>query len=566
MRGLMSDPSGRIIDLPIRSSFREGLSVLEYFISTHGARKGLADTALRTADSGYLTRRMIDVAQDVVVHAGSCVGEHDPVPGIWIRTRGDDALLASLEERLTGRWSAAAIADPSTGEVIIGADEEITQTLAQRVLEAGIEEVFVRSPFACQAKRGICQRCYGRSLATGRLVEEGVAIGIIAAQSIGEPGTQLTMRTFHTGGVAGLDITSGLPRVEEIFEARVPKGLAIISEIDGVVTVSRSGDQRILSVTSTSHITEEYELPEGYELQVEDGDDVRIDQVIAAPPEDAGETSLPAVPVLSTADGKIEFVREGGRRRPKAIRVTGEIVERRDYPVPAQARLRAEGGEFVTAGEQLTEGSLNPHEVLTILGPEVCQLYLVDEVQRVYRSQGVNINDRHIEVIVRQMMRRVEITSAGATDWLEGERVERNEFEQVVARLVADGMTPPEARPVLLGVTKASLETDSFLSAASFQETTRVLTEAAIAGRTDHLVGLKENVIIGKLIPARAQITVERPEPIAEIAMPESLLLPFIFDFERQEAIIGEAPSVFEPTDDMKAELAGATSFVAEPS
>jgi DNA-directed RNA polymerase subunit beta' len=313
-------------------------------------------------------------------------------------------------------------------------------------------------------------------------------------------------------------------------------------------------------------VTEEYELPEQYELQVADGDDVRVDQLLASPPEESEESTLPAVPILSTADGKIEFVREGGRSRPKAIRVSGEIVDRRDYAVPANARLRAEGGEFVTAGEQLTEGSLNPHDVLTILGPEVCQLYLVDEVQRVYRSQGVNINDRHIEVIVRQMMRRVEITSAGDTDWLEGERVDRNEFEQVVARLVADGRTPPEARPVLLGVTKASLETDSFLSAASFQETTRVLTEAAIAERTDHLVGLKENVIIGKLIPARAKITVERPEPIAEIAMPESLLLPFIFDFERQEAIIGEAPSVFEPTEDMKAELAGATSFVAEPS
>jgi DNA-directed RNA polymerase subunit beta' len=571
MRGLMSDPSGRIIDLPIRSSFREGLSVLEYFISTHGARKGLADTALRTADSGYLTRRMIDVAQDVVVQLGSCVEEGHPVPGIWLRSRADDALLASLEERLTGRWTAAAIADPETGEVLVGADEEITESLAKRIVEAGIEEAFVRSPFACQAKRGICQRCYGRSLATGKLVEEGVAIGIIAAQSIGEPGTQLTMRTFHTGGVAGLDITSGLPRVEEIFESRVPKGLAIITEIDGVVSVSRSGDQRVLTVTSTRSVTEEYELPEGYELQVENGDEVRIDQLLAAPPtakegEETAESKLPAVPLLSTADGTIEFVRDSGRRRPKALRVTGVITEQREYPVPANARLRVEGGEFVTAGEQLTEGSLNPHEVLSILGPDVCQLYLVDEVQKVYRSQGVNINDRHIEVIVRQMMRRVEVTNAGDTDWLEGERVERNEFEQVVAQLVAEGRTPPEAHPVLLGVTKASLETDSFLSAASFQETTRVLTEAAIAGKTDHLVGLKENVIIGKLIPARAKITVERPAPIAEIAMPESLLLPFTFDFERQEILVGETPTVFSPTDDMKAELAGATSFVAEPT
>jgi DNA-directed RNA polymerase subunit beta' len=374
------------------------------------------------------------------------------------------------------------------------------------------------------------------------------------------------MRTFHTGGVASsLDITSGLPRVEEIFEARVPKGQAIISEIEGMVTITRSGDQRVLNVQSTRSISEQVQLPEGYEVTVEDGAQVEADQVLAAPQADT-TSDLPMVPLKSPAFGRVEFVRTGNRRRPTALKVTGEIIDKREYPVPANSRLRVEGGEFVKVGEQLTEGSLNPQDVLAILGPEAVQLYLVDEVQKVYRSQGVNINDRHIEVIVRQMMRRVEITSAGATDWLEGERVERNEFEQVVARLVGDGMTPPEARPVLLGVTKASLETDSFLSAASFQETTRVLTEAAIAGRTDHLVGLKENVIIGKLIPARAQITVERPEPIAEIAMPESLLLPFIFDFERQEAIIGEAPSVFEPTDDMKAELAGATSFVAEPS
>ena len=566
MRGLMSDPSGRIIPLPIRSSFRDGLTVLEYFISTHGARKGLADTALRTADSGYLTRRMIDVAQDVIVQSASCAPEGGPIPGIWIRHRPGEALLAGMEERLAGRWSAAAIADPETGEVIVEADEEITDADAARIVAAGVEEVFVRSALACTAERGICQRCYGRSLASGKLVEEGVAIGIIAAQSIGEPGTQLTMRTFHTGGVAssGMDITSGLPRVEEIFEARNPKGQAIIAEIDGVAGVTRNGDQRVLTLTSKQTISEEYELPEGFEVLVADGDEVRADEVLAEPSGDA-ESSVPMVPLKSLADGKVQFVRTGNRRRPTALKVVGEHEDTREYPVPASARLRVEGGEFVRAGEQLTEGSLNPHDVLRIQGQEAVQLYLTDEVQRVYRSQGVNINDRHIEVIVRQMVRRVRIVDPGDTDLLEDELLDSNDFRRVQVALTAEGKTPPTVEPVLLGVTKASLSTDSFLAAASFQETTRVLTEAAIAGKIDRLHGLKENVIIGKLIPARAQITVERPTPIAEIAMPESLMLPFTFDFERQEIVLGEAPSVFEPTDEMRAQLTGATSYVAEP-
>ena len=565
MRGLMSDPTGRIIELPIRSSFREGLSVLEYFISTHGARKGLADTALRTADSGYLTRRMIDVSQDIVVQPGSCVGEHDPIPGIWVRLRENETLLASLAERLTGRWAAAAIVDPNTGEILVEPNQEITEPLANRVAEAGVTEAFVRSALACQLARGICQMCYGTSLATGRLVEEGVAIGIIAAQSIGEPGTQLTMRTFHTGGVASsLDITSGLPRVEEIFEARVPKGQAIISEIEGVVTLTRSGDQRVLQVQSTRSVSEQIALPEGYDVTIEDGAQVEIDQVIATP-EEGVESDLPMVPLKSPAFGRVEFIRTGNRRRPTALRVTGEIIDKRDYPVPANSRIRVEGGEFVKAGEQLTEGSLNPQDVLAIMGPEAVQLYLVDEVQKVYRSQGVNINDRHIEVIVRQMMRKLRVEEPGDTDLLPEELLERAEFEAISSQLIAEGKTPPTVVPVLLGVTKASLSTDSFLAAASFQETTRVLTEAAMSGRTDRLHGLKENVIIGKLIPARAKITVERPTPIAEIAMPESMLLPFIFDFERQEALIGETSSVFATPDGMKAELAGVASYVAEP-
>ncbi|MPZ98772.1 MAG: DNA-directed RNA polymerase subunit beta' [Dehalococcoidia bacterium] len=569
MRGLMSDPSGRIIDLPIRSSFREGLSVLEYFISTHGARKGLADTALRTADSGYLTRRMIDVSQDVVVQHVSCVAEGDPIPGIWFQERAEAGLLAGMQERITGRWAASPVAHPETGEVLVEADQEITDVLGRKVIEAGVEQVHVRSPLTCQSRRGICQRCYGRSLATGRLVEEGVAIGIIAAQSIGEPGTQLTMRTFHTGGVAGTDITSGLPRVEEIFEARVPKGQATISEIDGVTQVVRTADQRMITVSSTETFIDEYDLPEKFELLVEDGDQVAADQVLAQPPEDAdgdGDSNLPVVPLTAALDGKVEFVRDGRRRRPVQLRVTSTIVDTREYPIPASARVRVESGEYVRAGDQLTEGSLDPQDILSILGPEAVQMYLVDEVQRVYRSQGVNINDRHIEVIVRQMMRKVRIEEVGDSETLlPTELLDRQDFEVLNAKVLAEGGTPATAVPVLLGVTKASLSTDSFLAAASFQETTRVLTDAAMSGATDHLRGLKENVIIGKLIPARAQITVERPQPIAEIAMPESLLLPFIFDFERQEALIGETPSVFQPSAEMTAELAGVSSYVAEP-
>ena len=567
IRGLMSDPTGRIIDLPIRSSFREGLSVLEYFISTHGARKGLADTALRTADSGYLTRRMIDVAQDVVVQPGSCVEDGAPIPGMHLRTRAEAGLLASLEERLNGRWAAESVAHPETGEVLVGADEEITSEIAHAIVESGLEEVRVRSALTCETKRGICQLCYGRSLATGQLVEEGVAIGIIAAQSIGEPGTQLTMRTFHTGGVAGLDITSGLPRVEEIFEARVPKGQAVISEIDGVVTVSRDGDTRMINVTSTDTSIEEYELPEGFDPLVEDGAEVGADHVLAAMPEDkAEESDVPAVPLTTSIAGKLTYIKDGRKKRPKSFKVTAVEADIREYQIAAAARIRVESGEFVRLGEQLTEGSLNPQDVLAIMGPETVQLYLVDEVQRVYRSQGVNINDRHIEVIVRQMMRKIRIDEPGDTDLLPEELMDRHEFEELLIELAADKKKQlPVASPVLLGVTKASLSTDSFLAAASFQETTRVLTEAAISGKTDRLRGLKENVIIGKLIPARAKITVERPTPIAEIAMPESLLLPFIFDFERQEALLGEESSVYAPGEEITAELAGATPFVAEP-
>ena len=576
MRGLMSDPSGRIIDLPIRSSFREGLSVLEYFTSTHGARKGLADTALRTADSGYLTRRMIDVAQDVIVLDEDCAQDGDELGGIWLRERAEQGLLASLEERMTGRWTASPVAHPETGELILDANEEIDEETAQRIIEARVEQVQVRSPLSCTSRRGVCQRCYGRSLATGELVEQGVAIGIIAAQSIGEPGTQLTMRTFHTGGVAGgLDITSGLPRVEEIFEARVPKGQAVIAEIDGIAEVQRDGDMRAVVVRNTETFTEQIDLPEELELLVAEGDNVDPETVLAqsteqkdAPPpkgRSRRKPPPPAVQLTSELGGHVEFVREGRKRRPVALRLVADVTDEREYPVPASARIRVESGEHVRAGQQLTEGALNPQDVLAILGPAEVQVYLVDEVQKVYRSQGVNINDRHIEVIVRQMMRRVSIEDPGDSDFLPQEAVDRHDFEREVTRIEGEGGTPPSASPMLQGVTRASLSTDSFLAAASFQETTRVLTEAAIEGKTDHLRGLKENVIIGKLIPARAPITVERPVPIAEIPIPESLLLPFIFDFERPELLDGEEESLAELMQAEPGELALAGAYVAEP-
>jgi len=332
------------------------------------------------------------------------------------------------------------------------------------------------------------------------------------------------------------------------------------------VTVSRDGDPRMIAVTSTDTSIEEYELPEGFEPLVEDGAEVGADHVLAAMPEEDAESSdVPAVPLTTTIAGKVSYIKDGRKKRPKGFKVTAVEADVREYQIPAAARMRVEGGEFVKAGEQLTEGSLNPQDVLAIMGPEAVQLYLVDEVQRVYRSQGVNINDRHIEVIVRQMMRKVRIDEPGDSELLPEELMEWHEYESMRAELEAAGKQPPTVSPMLLGVTKASLSTDSFLAAASFQETTRVLTEAAISGKTDHLRGLKENVIIGKLIPARAKITVERPTPIAEIAMPESLLLPFIFDFERQEALIGEESSVYAAGEEITAELAGAAPFVAEP-
>ncbi len=426
MRGLMADPSGRIIDLPIKANFREGLTVLEYFISTHGARKGLADTALRTADSGYLTRRLVDVAQDVIVREEDC-GTNEGIEVSEIKD-GTEA-IENLFDRISGRYAIEDIVHPKTGEVIVKADSEISDDAATEIINAGIEKVKIRSVLTCRTRHGVCKKCYGRNLATGHQVDIGEAVGIIAAQSIGEPGTQLTMRTFHTGGVAGDDITQGLPRVEELFEARKPKGQAIISENDGVVTIKEVKGRREVEVVADDGTKQTYQLPYGARLKVRDGD-------------------------------RIE------------------------------------------AGDEITEGSVNPHELMKIKGIRAVQMYLLHEVQRVYRLQGVEINDKHIEVIIRQMMRKVKVEDAGDTELLPGGLVDIYEFEEENKRIEELGGEPATAKVVLLGITKASLATDSFLSAASFQETTRVLTEAAIKGKVDPLMGLKENVIIGKLVPA----------------------------------------------------------------
>jgi DNA-directed RNA polymerase subunit beta' len=531
MRGLMSDPSGRIIELPIKSNFREGLSVLEYFISTHGARKGLADTALRTADSGYLTRRLIDVAQDVITLEDDC----GTLAGVWLTEPQDKAVLESLRERIIGRFAASTMADPASGEVIVERNEEITAAKADALLAAGHERVHVRSALTCAAVRGICALCYGISPATGLIVTPKQAVGIVAAQSIGEPGTQLTMRTFHTGGVyvAGGEITTGLPRVTELFEARVPKNKAIISEIDGVVEVSRESDVRHIRVVSSELYSDRYDLPKGVEVLVKEGQQVESGTVLARSPEPAGEeegakkkssrskkadkTDSLVTQVIARLPGRVTI------DKSNRISILYEEREEREYAVPAAGRVRVEPGEYIRAGQQLTDGPLDPQDILRIQGPEAVQLYLVEEVQKVYRNQGVNINDKHIEVIVRQMMRKVIIDSPGDTTMLPGEYIDRFEYEEANKKVFAEGGEPATAVPVLLGVTKASLNTSSFLAAASFQETTRVLTEAAISGKTDHLMGLKENVIIGKLIPARATIDLP-PRPVEELRAPRHLL------------------------------------------
>ena len=503
MRGLMSDPKGRIIDLPIKSSFREGLTTLEYFISTHGARKGLADTALRTADSGYLTRRLIDVSQEVITLEHDC----GTIEGAWLSARPEDPLFSPLEESIQTRIAAAPVFHPSTNQLLIDRNEEIGAEQVQAVMEAGITEVYVRSALSCEAIRGICQLCYGRLPATGGLVGMGEAVGIIAAQSIGEPGTQLTMRTFHTGGVAGLDITSGLPRVEELFEARVPKGYAVLADIDGVVAVEDDLEGRRLRVISREEYREDYSLPSDFQLLVGDGQHVEagvsLAHALSGPAGEAEGGEEEAAPaIVANISGRVEIGPES-----LSLSIVWVDIEERQHVVPASAYIMVEDGAAVKAGDALTAGPLNPHDILRIRGKEELQRYLVGEVQKVYRSQGVNIHDKHIEVILRQMLRRVQVDTPGDAEFIPGQIVDRFEFQDKNAKVLAEGGEPATAKSVLLGVTRASLLTDSFLAAASFQETTRVLTEAAANGARDRLLGLKENVIIGRLIPARANIS-----------------------------------------------------------
>ena len=437
MRGLMADTAGRTIELPIKSNFREGLDVLEYFMSAHGARKGMSDTALRTADSGYLTRRLVDVSQELIIHDSDCAAEGKEIPGMYVKAFMDgNEEIESLQERITGRFSCEDLKDKD-GNIIVKANHMITPKRAERVMKKAVDEngepldtVKIRTILTCKCKNGVCAKCYGANMATGEAVQVGEAVGIIAAQSIGEPGTQLTMRTFHTGGVAGDDITQGLPRVEELFEARKPKGLAIITEFAGTATISDTKKKREIIVTN--------------------------DQ-------------------------------------------TGES---KAYLIPYGSRIKIQDGVHLEAGDELTEGSVNPHDILKIKGLRAVQDYMIQEVQRVYRLQGVEINDKHIEVIVRQMLKKIRIEERGDTEFLPGTMVDVLEFNEVNEQMEAEGKEPATGEQIMLGITKASLATESFLSAASFQETTKVLTEAAIKGKVDHLIGLKENVIIGKHIPA----------------------------------------------------------------
>ena len=458
MRGLMADTTGHTIELPIKSNFREGLNVLEYFLSAHGARKGLSDTALRTADSGYLTRRLVDVSQDLIIRETDCC-EGKEIPYMEIRSFMDgNEVIEDLQERITGRYIAETITDPDTGEVVVKANHMCTPKRAAAVMKVlnktGRKSVKIRTVLSCKSHIGVCAKCYGANMATGQPVQGGEAVGIIAAQSIGEPGTQLTMRTFHTGGVAGGDITQGLPRVEELFEARKPKGLAIITEFGGVVSVKDTKKKREITVTDES-----------------------------------------------TGNSKT-------------------------YLIPYGSRIKVTEGQVLEAGDELTEGSINPHDILKIKGVRAVQDYMIQEVQRVYRLQGVEINDKHIEMIVHQMLKKVKVEESGDSDVLPGVSMDVLEFNEMNEKLIAEGKKPAEGKQVMLGITKASLATDSFLSAASFQETTKVLTEAAINGKVDHLIGLKENVIIGKPIPAGTGMKRYRQVKLdSELAAPEDELV-----------------------------------------
>ncbi len=468
MRGLMAAPNGKIMELPVTSNFREGLTVMEMFLSTHGARKGMTDTALKTADSGYLTRRLVDVAQDVIIRETDCGSDR----GLAISAiKEGNEVIETLEERMLGRYAQRSVKHPETGEVLVARNEIITEDIARKIVEAGIEEITIRSAFTCDTKHGVCKYCYGRNLATGSEVEVGEAVGTIAAQSIGEPGTQLTMRTFHTGGVAGDDITQGLPRIQEIFEARNPKGVATISEVAGEVV----------------------------------------------------------------------SIEENAGSRTKEITIKGS-TDTRTYTVPFTARLKVEEGQIIDRGAPLTEGSIDPKELLRVRDVLSVENYLLREVQKVYRMQGVEIGDKHVEVMVRQMLRKVRVMDPGSTEILPGTLLDIADFTERNRSAIMNGEVPATARPVLLGITKASLETNSFLSAASFQETTRVLTDASIRGKKDHLLGLKENVIIGKIIPAGTGMARYRN---METSTSEPLL-----QVEQTEGLVGEPATSEEDTNE----------------
>ena len=468
MRGLMAAPNGKIMELPVTSNFREGLTVMEMFLSTHGARKGMTDTALKTADSGYLTRRLVDVAQDVIIRETDCGSDR----GLTITAiKEGNEVIETLEERMLGRYAQRSVKHPETGEVLVARNEIITEDIARKIIEAGIEEITIRSAFTCDTKHGVCKYCYGRNLATGSEVEVGEAVGTIAAQSIGEPGTQLTMRTFHTGGVAGDDITQGLPRIQEIFEARNPKGVATISEVAGEVV----------------------------------------------------------------------SIEENAGSRTKEITIKGS-TDTRSYTVPFTARLKVEEGQIIDRGAPLTEGSIDPKELLRVRDVLSVENYLLREVQKVYRMQGVEIGDKHVEVMVRQMLRKVRVMDPGSTEILPGTLLDIADFTERNRSAIMNGEVPATARPVLLGITKASLETNSFLSAASFQETTRVLTDASIRGKKDHLLGLKENVIIGKIIPAGTGMARYRN---METSTSEPVL-----PVEQTEGLVGEPATSEEDTNE----------------
>jgi DNA-directed RNA polymerase subunit beta' len=490
MRGLMADPSGRIISHPIRSNFREGLNALEYFISTHGARKGLADTALRTADAGYLTRRLVDVAQDVIINEQDC-GTQEGIP---IR-KSDDVAGQSMSTRLFGRVVAQNVLDPKTGEVLAERGELLDRDRVRHLVNAGVQEVIVRSPLTCELDHGICATCYGMDLGRGKMVEMGAAVGIVAAQSIGEPGTQLTLRTFHTGGVAaGGDITTGLPRVEELFEARrMPKGEAQVAEIAGTAHIMQSdrySELRLVRIEHSEMVSDEYAIPESWTVAVEDATDVAAGDVVAY---------LDTATIVAQHTGKARL--EQGDEGTKVI-VSYEVHQESEHEIPTNSRLLIKDGDHVEPGQPITEGSLNPHRIMRIQGRYVAQMYLLTEVQKVYRSQGQNINDKHFEVIIRKMTSKAQVTRPGDTNYLPGDLVDLLELKRVNEELLAQGKRPARFLETLLGITKASLSTDSFLSASSFQHTIKVLAGAAIAASEDPLYGLKENVIIGKLIPA----------------------------------------------------------------